>query len=126
MPASFARKVVPSLSKGHVTQFIDVLDEIVVENPRKGIEGANWIHSLLYVHGNYLDSLPDLKVKLMNLQRLVSTHSVIYMQLQKIAGRVELLTRLSNTDYHDESNVDVTGMGESDEVVESAVLSEDE
>ena len=91
---------------------------------------------MLYVHGNYLDSLPDLKVKLMNLQRvemcelcelqLVSTHSVIYMQLQKIAGRVELLTRLSNTDYQDESNVDVTGMGESDEVVESAVMSEDE
>ena len=48
------------------------------------------------------------------------------MQLQKIAGRVELLTRLSNTDYQDESNVDVTGMGESDEVVESAVMSEDE
>ena len=72
----------------------------------------------------------------MNLQRvemcvlcelqLVSIHSVIYMQLQKIAGRVELLTRLSNTDYQDESNVDVTGMGESDEVVESAVMSEDE
>ena len=91
---------------------------------------------MLYVHGNYLDSLPDLKVKLMNLQRvemrvlcelqLVSTHSVIYMQLQKIAGRVELLTRLSNTDYQDESNVDVTGMGESDEVVESAIMSEDE
>ena len=83
-----------------------------------------------------MDSLPDLKVKLMNLQRvemcvlcelqLVSTHSVIYMQLQKIAGRVELLTRLSNTDYQDESNVDVTGMSESDEVVESAVMSEDE
>ena len=83
-----------------------------------------------------MNSLPDLKVKLMNLQRvemcvlcelqLVSTHSVIYMQLQKIAGRVELLTRLSNTDYQDESNVDVTGMGESDEVVESVVMSEDE
>ena len=126
MPATYARKVVPSLNKSHVKQFIDVLDDIAVENPRKGIEGASWIHSLLYVHGNYLDSLPDLKVKLMNLQRLVSTHSVIYMQLQKIAGRVELLTRLSNTDYQDESNVDVTGMGESDEVVESAVMSEDE
>ena len=35
-----------------------------------GVEGANWIHSLLYVHGNYLDTLPDLKVKLVSLQRV--------------------------------------------------------
>lgn len=48
------------------------------------------------------------------------------MQLQKISGRVDLLTQLSHSDYKDESNMDVTGMDESDELVESAVLSEDE
>lgn len=48
------------------------------------------------------------------------------MQLQKIAGRVDLLTRLSHSDHQDESNMDATGMEESDESAVSAVLSEEE
>ena len=92
-----AKKVVSKLSLRQATTLVNAIEIKIMESSYKGNHLFHWLRTILSYHSTLLEGIPNVNTMFQNLHKIISTRRRVYVKMQRLSGRIDLIFDMSSS-----------------------------